>query len=92
VGYAPEARFQRYQRTIAGCILSFSRLTDRKALDAQPDRIRLYRVTSPMTLEDAVQAGSGSLSQLEDMALLNNLRPGARLEPGLLLKVVRSGG
>ncbi|HWV56511.1 MAG TPA: M48 family metalloprotease [Longimicrobiales bacterium] len=87
LGYSPEQRWNAYQNAIIGAIESFARLTERAALDVQPQRIRIVEVNRQMTLESfAAEYAPGV--DVETIALLNNLRPGAILVPGQLAKAV----
>ncbi len=88
LGYTYEQRYRSYRNTFHTVIESFARLTDRRALDIQPHRIALYPVPGNTTARKAfLDSGAGDES-IDELALLNNLRPEDPVETGTLLKVV----
>lgn len=78
-GYAPV-----FQRTIG----SFARLTDRKALATQPDRLSIVRVKRAMTLA-SFASEFPSVIDIEHLALINQLSgPDAAVPAGTPMKRV----
>ena len=87
-----ENSYRRYRDTFLRVIASYDRLRDRKALDAEPLRIRLYRVPESMSLEEALVRAGADGRLLPDLALVNNRELEDVVEAGTLLKVVERGG
>jgi predicted Zn-dependent protease len=91
-GMTRESSYRRYRDTFLRVIASYDRLRDRKALDAQPLRIRLYRAPESMRLREALVRGGADGRLLPDLALVNNLELDDIVEAGALLKIVERGG
>jgi predicted Zn-dependent protease len=87
LGYSAEAGFGRYRDDLERSIGSFDRLEDRRALDVQPQRIKLERLDRAMTIDQVARSYRVPLD-VRDLALLNNVDPGAELRPGTLVKIV----
>lgn len=90
VGYAPRSLWSGYASTIEASMQTFARETDPGVLDMQPARIELVRVESETTLAELYRR-QGSSRSLEEIALLNDLQPNARLARGDLVKMVTGG-
>lgn len=88
LGYTYEQRYRQYRNTFLRVVGSFARLTDRAALDIQPHRIALYQVPADMSAREAFSQSGASEDSLEELSLLNNLRPDDLVEAGKLLKIV----
>jgi predicted Zn-dependent protease len=91
-GMTRESSYRRYRDTFLRVIASYDRLRDRKALDAQPLRIRLYRVPESMRLEKALVRAGVDGRLLPELALVNNREPEDVVDAGTLLKIVERGG
>lgn len=72
----PADRMGHYDKAFRNTIGSFARLTDRAALERQPDRIEIVRTKQAMTLE-AFNQRYPSEVELETLALINQL-PGRK--------------
>ena len=88
---APAERFGRYADTFQRAHASFATLTDPRLRELQPARIELIEVREPDSLRALYQRDPASVS-LQEIALLNQLEPEARLARGELVKWVRGGG
>jgi predicted Zn-dependent protease len=66
---------------------SFAAITDPALRNVQPKRIVVVEAPRAMTLADLVQARKASVP-LEEIARINAMEPGARLERGQLVKLV----
>jgi len=86
--YTSPDRYARMRNAFRGIFGSFSRLTDREDLEAQPQRIVLYRVPRPTSAREALLDSGVAESQLEEMAIVNHVRLEDRMEVGTLLKSV----
>lgn len=76
LGFTPAARMAHYDKAFRATISSFAKLTDRAALEKQPDRIEIVRTRQAMTLE-AFNRKYPSEVELETLALINQL-PGRK--------------
>jgi predicted Zn-dependent protease len=92
LGMTRESSYRRYRDTFLRVIASYDRLRDRKALDAEPLRIRLYRVPESMRLEEALVRAGVDGRLLPELALVNNRELEDVVEAGTLLKIVERGG
>lgn len=79
-----------YRAKLEGTLATFARLTDPKALAAQPRRLKVVKLQRAMTLEEIAKAYPSTVP-IETVALLNHLEPGGRLEAGRLAKQVVGG-
>ena len=52
LGYTAAQNFRRYDDAFSSSIGSFSRVTDRRALDVEPKRVDVVSLPSAMTLEE----------------------------------------
>ena len=86
--YTSPDRYGRMRNLFRGIFGSFSRLTDPADLNAQPQRIVLYRVPRATSAREALLASGIAGSQLEEMAIVNHVRLDDRVEAGRLLKSV----
>lgn len=72
-------------------LASFSRLDDPKALNVQPRRVRLVKISRAMTLEDFDRQYPSSI-EMPLLALINHVQPGETLAAGTLVKRVVEEG
>lgn len=72
LAFTPADRIDRYQAAFRQTIASFARLTDRKALARQPDRIAIVRISRAMTLA-SFNEQFPSVVDIERLALINQL-------------------
>ncbi len=79
-----------YRAKLEEALASFARLTDPKALNAQPRRLKIVKLPRAMTLEELAKAYPSTVP-VETVALVNHLEPGGRLEAGRLFKQVVGG-
>jgi predicted Zn-dependent protease len=86
--YAPADRYAQWRRMLLDTVSSFSRLRDPRALEVQPQRIRLYRVPRGTTAKQALLDSGVVPDQLDAVALMNHLLPTDPVEAGSLLKTV----
>ena len=90
LGYTAESDFRRYQNTLEQAAASFSRLTDRDKLEVQPQRIDVVELSAPTTLESFARRFDSAVD-LQTLALINQVEPGATLPAGALVKRVVGG-
>jgi predicted Zn-dependent protease len=87
LAYSPTDKFAGYASQFAGASSSFDRLTDPRALDVKPMRLRLETVPRSMTLEQ-FNAQYPSTVSIEEIALINGLQKGTTLQSGQTVKRV----
>lgn len=87
-GVADNAAFGNFTRTFETAMTSFSRLTDSSKLNRQPKRIRLQQVKQDGSLESAFSRLGIPQSEMEELALLNNMELADEVKAGKLLKVI----
>lgn len=76
LAFTPAERMGHYDRAFRSTIGSFAKLTDRAALEKQPDRIEIVRPRQTMTLETFNQRYPSEV-EFETLALINQL-PGRK--------------
>ncbi len=91
IGITPASAYSRFFPLLEDSIRSFQRLTDRRALGVQPDRIRLHRCRRGETLEQLARQAANPRVDLQELARLNRLEPEQALPQGKLVKLVASG-
>lgn len=91
MGFTSAAKLEQYDSVFRQTIASFARLTDREALDRQPDHIAIVRTPRAMTLA-SFDEQFPSVIDIERLALINQLSgPGATIPAGSRVKrVVRA--
>ena len=83
-------KWDDYRGTIRVALASFDRVTDRRVLDVQPRRLRIFKLDRSMTVEDFADRYDASVP-VETLRLINGLDPGDRLSAGRSYKVVTGG-
>lgn len=73
IAYGPAAAWTANQAAAERALESFAVLTDRAALDVQPQRLQIVRVQRAMTIAQ-MRAGRASPLSAEQLALLNQVR------------------
>jgi predicted Zn-dependent protease len=87
VGYAPDARWPTHQAAIERALRSFQPLTDRAALNVQPQRLDIVKLDGRTTIE-ALARQRPSPASAATLALLNQVGLQTPLESGRLIKWV----
>ncbi|NEZ05020.1 M48 family metalloprotease [Wenzhouxiangella sp. XN201] len=88
LAYTPADKFSRYESAFQQTIGSFARLTDRRALAKQPERISIVRTPRAMTL-DEFDAQYPSVIDMERLVLINQLSgPNVTIPAGTPVKRV----
>ena len=67
---------------------SFRRLSQRQAANLRPLRLRVIEVAAADTVESLAARMPFNDFRVERFRVLNGLRPGERLSPGQLVKIV----
>jgi predicted Zn-dependent protease len=85
---APASAWSGHVEPVAESLASFCRLRDPKLLGVEPMRIELARLKKATTLEQ-LSREQPSVVDLGTLAIVNQVDPDERLEPGTLVKRVR---
>ena len=89
LGYAAASGFGAYRGAVEQTIKSFARLTDRAALDKQPLRIKLVRLSRDLTVDEFVRQYPSAVPAAT-IALINGAASGSDvLKGGTLAKRVQ---
>lgn len=88
-GITPDLR--RYGSVIEDSIRSFDRITDKRILGAQPDRLKIYAALEGDTLMGIAQRLNNPRVNADELAILNRLAVNQPITPGRLVKVVERG-
>ena len=91
IGYSAASTWEAYRRPVAASLESFQTLTARSALEVEPMRLdvtRVTRVISLRSLYDTYYSGVTPAVSVEEIGLINQLDPDSRLEAGMLVKMV----
>ncbi len=87
IGYAPEARWATHQGTAERAMLSFAQLTDRAALNVQPNHVDIVQMTRRTTIEQLVGERASPVTAAT-LALINQVELDTPLDVGRLVKWV----
>ncbi len=87
LGYSTQTTWNGYQATVGQALASFDKLTDAKALNAQPMRLKVVKLEKAMTLEQFNQKYPSPVS-LQILATMNQVTPGQMLSAGQYVKRV----
>ncbi|MGC9353670.1 MAG: M48 family metalloprotease [Mariniphaga sp.] len=87
-GVSSDVDFNSFARLFESTMKSFNRLTDASKLNVKPQRVRVKRVQQNGTLADAFRYFGVPQSQMNELALLNNLELSDRVQSGKLLKII----
>jgi predicted Zn-dependent protease len=89
LGITPD--FQRFGGEIERAIRSFQRLTDRRVLAAQPDRLKIHTVQEGESLALIARRTGNPRVSADDLAVLNRLAVDQPITAGRLVKIVERG-
>lgn len=90
VGYGTAERWASHDDSVRRSLESFRRLTDRAALDVEPERIDLVELPRTLTLESFAREYPSSVD-LATLGRINHVEPGSSLPAGRLVKRVTGG-
>jgi predicted Zn-dependent protease len=82
---------QRFASAFEQTIESFDSLIDKRILNAQPDRLRLYTAEQEDTLTLLAQRFNNPRASADDLAVLNRMATDQAIFPGRLVKIVEKG-
>ncbi len=87
-GLAEKVNFNRFEADFLRTMTNFARLTDPAKINVQPDRLRIKRLSKPMTLSQALRQFKIPNDRHSEHAILNSLRLQDQLEGGTLIKII----
>lgn len=90
IGYSTEQAWESYEGTIRAALASFDQLTDRRALNIQPQRMQIVEPRRTMSLDDFAREYEVTIS-INQLALINRLELNDTVEAGRKYKVVTGG-
>jgi predicted Zn-dependent protease len=90
VGYTVAAQLPQHDPAFRATFASFRELADPAVLAVQPARLELVTLDQAMTLEQ-FQSRSPSTIPLEELALINGVKPGDTLAAGRIVKRITGG-
>ena len=83
--------FRRFGSILEESIRSFNAISDRRILEVQPDRLKIYAAQEGDTLTALARSRSNPRVTADDLAVLNRLAIDQPITPGRLLKIVEKG-
>ena len=87
LAYGPAARWGTQQAAAERALKSFAVLTDRAALDVQPQRIEIIRLDRPSSIDELRRRRNSPLTA-EQLAIINQVRVAEVIPTGRLVKWV----
>jgi predicted Zn-dependent protease len=88
LGAAAKTDFDRYANTFSASQQSFKELTDQEKINKKPERIQIKTINSVTSLEQALRSYNMDPKRLEELAILNGMQLGDKIDPGTLIKIV----
>ena len=89
LGVALEPEFNNYSKVFESTMAGFSRLTDASKLNVQPKRIKIQQVQRNGTAREVLTSFGVPTSQLNEVALLNEVNLTDQLQRGTLVKIIQ---
>jgi predicted Zn-dependent protease len=90
LAYTLADRWNRYDETFSASLLTFHRLTDSAALNAQPARLEIVRTDRSMTLAQFAERYPSTV-EIEKLELINGVSADETIAAGTLVKRVVGG-
>ncbi|MCA1760403.1 MAG: hypothetical protein LC658_11600, partial [Bacteroidales bacterium] len=87
-GVSSDIDFNSFASLFESTMKSFNRLTDASKLNIKPKRVRIKKVQQNGTLADAFRYFGVPQSQMNELALLNNLELSDNVKSGKLIKII----
>jgi predicted Zn-dependent protease len=88
-GITTATDFARFERPLKSVMEGFQEETNDAILNKQPRRLNIVQAAQSGTLSSALRAAGVSDAMVEELSLLNGMKPEDRVEKGYWLKVVR---
>jgi len=90
LGYTLANNWRGYSDELSSALASFSRVTDRRLLSVEPQRLDVVTLPSSMTLQEFDRRYPSSVD-LQTVAIINQAQPSTRFEAGTEVKRVVGG-
>ena len=90
-GLSSTADFNTYLRTFTNTMQNFDVLTDPAMINVTPDRLRIRKVNRVATLQTALNSLGVATSEMESIAILNNMQLTEQLPAGTWIKTIERG-
>lgn len=90
LGYTLANNWGGYNDELSSALASFSRVTDRRLLDVEPQRLDIVTLPSAMTLQE-FERRYPSTVDLQTLAIINQAQPSTRFDAGAEVKRVVGG-
>lgn len=90
LGYTLADRARNYDNELSSALGSFSRVTDRRLLDVDPQRLDVVSLPSAMTLQEFDRRYPSTVD-LQTLAIINQAQPSTRFDAGTEVKRVVGG-
>ncbi len=87
LGYSGQAAWRGYEKAVRQTLESFDKLTDAKALNVQPLRIKMVKIDKAMSLEQFNMNNPSSVP-IETLRIINQVSPGQSMPAGTYVKRV----
>ncbi len=87
LGFATTARWEDHGAEVTGALATFSRVTDRRALEVEPKRVEVVRLPSTMTLEQFASQLPSTVD-FATLSVINQVAGGALIAGGTAVKRV----
>jgi predicted Zn-dependent protease len=88
-GVANETDFSTFYQLFESTMGSFNKLSDPQKINVQPKRIKIVAVQRTGTLNEVLTGLKMSQTQMDNLALLNNLALTSQVEKGKLIKIIQ---
>ncbi len=90
-GLANAVDFNNYYRIFNNTMANFDILSDPQMFNVTPDRIKIRKVNRAATLEEALVSLSVPQTEMESIAILNNMQLNDQLLAGIWIKTIVGG-
>ena len=90
-GLANAVDFNNYYRTFNNTMANFDILSDPQMINVTPDRIKIRKVNRAATLQQALASLSVPQTEMESIAILNNMQLNDQLPAGTWIKTIAGG-
>ncbi len=87
-GMALKSDFNKYNGAFKTTMTKFKSLTDQSKINVKATRIKIVRVQKGGTLQQVLQGFNAKQDQLQELAILNGMELGDRVESGISIKVL----
>jgi len=90
-GFAAQTDFSQYQSALQVPMQGFAQLSDPQKINVKPNHLKIVRVTSTTTLQQALKKNGVADKDLNEHALINGLELAGSVPANTLIKVIEWG-